>query len=186
MLRKRVYKNTPFLCFIKCYKIVRNLKFVQSSSWPLYVARFVLKPKVQFTLRETENHWETGTSVSCTGTSIHRFSNSDNYVSIRLIVSATMTSHLIKNWAFSIYKLFVFSCYLHALIILFPASSSDVYPSQHTSDAPELPGRVDHVLQAEGIRELQQRQRRQPHVRLHGHLTPAPSGRRLGGLTKRT
>lgn len=70
--------------------------------------------------------------------------------------------------------------------VFFPSSSSDVHPSQHTSDAPQLPWRVDYVLPAEGLRELQQRQWRKPHGRRHGHLTSTPPGWRLGGLIKCT
>lgn len=59
-----------------------------------------------------------------------------------------------------------------------------MHPSQHTSDAPQLPGRADDVLPAEGVGEL--RQREQSHVCVHGHLAPAPTGRRLGHAAKRT
>lgn len=68
----------------------------------------------------------------------------------------------------------------HVINSLCTASFPDVHPSQHTSNTPKLPGRIDHVFTTEGIWELQQQQRRQPHGRRHGHFTSAPPGRRLG------
>lgn len=73
-------------------------------------------------------------------------------------------------------------CAAQTVTLLF-SSSSDVHPSQHTSHAPQLPGRLDHVLPVEGLRKLRQQRRRR-----HGHLAaaPHPAGRRLGGVAERT